>query len=133
MNEEDNIIGRKRGIEELQTLLQNSRTTDDPSVRQVVIPIPTTNSVINEVDLNNLPGIVAISEFFLVAESGSISISESRTNDPSVEPQVGMLPGGGTISVQVNPNSTPVTASINISGHNISEYEPVTKLEFVIK
>lgn len=47
MNEEDNIIGRKRGIEELQTLLQSSRTTDDPSVRQVVITIPTTNSVIN--------------------------------------------------------------------------------------
>ena len=111
--------------------MQSSSPTDSPSVRQVVIPTSTTNSVINVEGLNNLPGIVAISEFFLVAEPGSIT--QSRTNAPSVEPQVGMLPGEGTISVQVNPNSTPVTASIDISGHNISEDEPVRKLEFVVK
>ena len=47
MNKEDNLIGRKRGLEELQTLLQSSSPTDSPSVRQVVIPTSTTNSVIN--------------------------------------------------------------------------------------
>lgn len=127
-------FGIKSGEEELQALLEFSQPTQSPSIRKVVIPIPTSASGTRMPDeaLNQLPGVSAIAEFHRIVERESSPPGRPDQDNFEVEGKKGRLPGGGILHLQVNSKKSPVTAIINISGYKAPGYEQVRRIEFVL-
>lgn len=117
------------GIKELQNLLQVSQPTEAHSIRQVVVPVP---PGWREEMVNELPGITAIMEFFLIATSRNSLPPPSEQLDLSGEGQKGELPGGGILHLRVYHSQSPATATLDVTGCQIFGYEQVRQIRFVL-
>jgi hypothetical protein len=121
-------LGTKRGLEELQVVLEASEPTNEPSTRRVVI---SRHQGLPEPFASMEPGSTAIRVFFMMAAPDSHS---TLTLDSS-EYQQAKLSNGGTIrlrrtQIEENNNSYYIH-EIYLQNHGILGYDRVNKIEFI--
>ncbi|MBE9128732.1 MULTISPECIES: hypothetical protein [unclassified Coleofasciculus] len=134
-------IGTRRGLEELRAVLEASEPTNAPSIRRVAISVPQNlpDSIRLRIRLREA-GTTAIREFHLIADRNSVAPDSTTGMIPDLESEQGvraLLPNGGTIRLKIRRvnenNSMRSVGELRIRYHNISGYEQVNQIEFVVQ
>ncbi|WP_414565438.1 MULTISPECIES: hypothetical protein [unclassified Anabaena] len=130
------LLGTKRGLDELKTLLAASEPTNSPFIRKIVISVP---EGLPELYYLSQASLTAIAEFFLIADVKSLNLPNCNPNNEPIlespEGQKAMLPNGGTVRLKTrkiieNGNQKSI-GELHIKDHEISDYQQTQQIDFV--
>lgn len=118
---------QQQGLAELQNLLNVSQATDQPEVRRVTVPIP---PGCQQEMIPHLANAAAITTFHLIREQ-TISLPFLELPDLSGR-ELGRLAGGGMLRLRLYTADSPVAATLDILDRQLSGYEQVRQIQFVL-